>query len=373
MKELENREFLLEIQNNLLPFFQKKVWLSLAIVGCFIFPKSLVGQKNQPSDKELYVEDRINTLLQEQNHIRKELANHQAQEKLIITSLQSLQHQSNLPQNKVNSLHLSEIKLVIARIQAIQKILLQSSTGLLSTSKYRLTNYEKHWLLLILRKDISDIHQMYATQQQNDEASARETQKKIEQSEYEEQRVVLQKNQARLFQQLQDNQQILEDLLATQEQYQRQRKLAALFEAKSESHFLQGQLPLPVQGKVIQRFGKFRLSRSHRSKGIMIETPPKANVSSIALGKVSFVNSLAGLNKVVIIDHGHDHFSVYGLLEKVQVKEGEYVNQGSVIGKGVTNPKTLRPNLFFELRVNQQSVDPQQWVVAGWRNYDGVR
>ena len=368
MKQLEEKGIFLAITNDILPFFQKKVLLSLAIVGCLICPQPLVSQESQPSNQELYLEHRIKRLLQEQNDIRKELANHQEQEKSIITILQGLQHQSSLPQTQVNSLHLLEVKVVMARIQAIQKILLHSSTGLLRTSKYRLTNYEKHWLLLILRKDISDIHQMYATQQQNDEASAREAQKKVEQSEYEEQRVVLQKNQVRLFQQLQENQQILEDLLETQEKYQQQRKLAALFEAKSESNFLQGQLPLPVQGKVIQRFGKFRLSSSHRSKGMMIETPPEANVSSIALGKVSFVNSLTGLNKVVIIDHGNHHFSVYGLLEKVQVKEGDYVNRGSVIGKGVTNPKTLRPNLFFELRVNQQSVDPQKWVVEGWIN-----
>ena len=68
-----------------------------------------------------------------------------------------------------------------------------------------------------------------------------------------------------------------------------------------------GKMPLPVSGKLIQRYGKHRhddFSEVLFNKGWEFTSPVGARASAVAPGKVVFNQLLPGYGNVVILDHG---------------------------------------------------------------------
>jgi septal ring factor EnvC (AmiA/AmiB activator) len=63
----------------------------------------------------------------------------------------------------------------------------------------------------------------------------------------------------------------------------------------------------------------------------------------------------------VIVDHGNDHYSLYGYLGAMTVTVGQAVEAGAEVG--AVGPSPAGPSaLYFELRVDGRSVDPVQWL-----------
>ena len=76
---------------------------------------------------------------------------------------------------------------------------------------------------------------------------------------------------------------------------------------------------------------------------------------------VAFADAFAGFGNLVILDHGLQTFSLYGDLLDISVKKGDRIEHGQAlgtVGSSVTGPA----GLYFELRVDGQTVDPLQWL-----------
>ena len=72
-------------------------------------------------------------------------------------------------------------------------------------------------------------------------------------------------------------------------------------------------------------------------------------------------DAFAGFGNLVILDHGLQTFSLYGDLLDISVKKGDRIEHGQAlgtVGSSVTGPA----GLYFELRVDGQTVDPLQWL-----------
>jgi septal ring factor EnvC (AmiA/AmiB activator) len=66
----------------------------------------------------------------------------------------------------------------------------------------------------------------------------------------------------------------------------------------------------------------------------------------------------------VIVQHGGGDYSVYGSLARIDVRKGQQVVKGAVIGTvGATDPD-LPPHLHFEIRPKGRAVDPLEWLRA---------
>jgi septal ring factor EnvC (AmiA/AmiB activator) len=64
----------------------------------------------------------------------------------------------------------------------------------------------------------------------------------------------------------------------------------------------------------------------------------------------------------VIIQHGGGDYSVYGSLARIEVRKGQQIPKGEMIGTvGAIDPD-LPPHLHFELRPQGRSVDPLTWL-----------
>ena len=88
------------------------------------------------------------------------------------------------------------------------------------------------------------------------------------------------------------------------------------------------------------------------------------DIVSVLDGTVTSVTSDDLLGRTVEIKHDNNYVSVYQSLGSVDVKKGDTVNIGQVIGKSGTNEldKEMGNHLHFELYVNGKIVDPAQYI-----------
>jgi len=94
-----------------------------------------------------------------------------------------------------------------------------------------------------------------------------------------------------------------------------------------------------------------------------IEAPMGTPVVSGASGKVSFVGWQNGYGQLVIVDHGGGLSTRYGHLSHIDVALGQQVSRGEFLGKVGSTGRSTGPHLHYEVRINDQAVDPLQYLV----------
>jgi len=130
-----------------------------------------------------------------------------------------------------------------------------------------------------------------------------------------------------------------------------------------------GRLDWPVNGPLVYTFGKAQTASNTtiRWNGVGIRAPVGTSVSAVAPGRVVNVGQLGTYGLTVIIDHGGGDYSIYGSLDRADVRAQQTVTKGQVIGQvGVSDPE-LPPHLHFEIRHGgadgrPASVDPASWL-----------
>lgn len=90
-------------------------------------------------------------------------------------------------------------------------------------------------------------------------------------------------------------------------------------------------------------------------------------VRATASGKVSIAGREGGYGNMVEIVHGNGLATRYGHLSEIDVKAGQHVHVGEVIGKIGSTGRSTGPHLHYETRVDGEAVDPQKFLRAGVR------
>ena len=65
---------------------------------------------------------------------------------------------------------------------------------------------------------------------------------------------------------------------------------------------------------------------------------------------------------MVIVGHGNDFFTIYGHLDAVRVRTGEWVAAGDQVGTVGETGSLEGPSLYFEVREGQDAVNPERWL-----------
>ncbi|MBA3467766.1 MAG: peptidoglycan DD-metalloendopeptidase family protein [Gemmatimonadaceae bacterium] len=128
-----------------------------------------------------------------------------------------------------------------------------------------------------------------------------------------------------------------------------------------------GKLDWPVDGSFLYRFGRFvnPNNTTTRWNGIGITAPVGTPVKSVSTGEVAYAGQMGTYGNTVILEHGGGDYSVYGSLEKMNVRKGMRVSKGQTLGTvGITDP-ALGSHLHFEIRRGGPAVDPAEWLRAG--------
>jgi septal ring factor EnvC (AmiA/AmiB activator) len=123
---------------------------------------------------------------------------------------------------------------------------------------------------------------------------------------------------------------------------------------------LDGGLSVPLQGKVVTRFGKQHdptFDVTIENRGVEVEGMSGAPVRSVGRGEVAFAGTVSGFGNVLILQHGSGLFSVYGKLDSFLVKQGQDVGKGQVVGRLPESPSG-KSVLYLELRAGGTAIDP---------------
>jgi len=90
-------------------------------------------------------------------------------------------------------------------------------------------------------------------------------------------------------------------------------------------------------------------------------------VRATANGKVVSSGWSGGYGRMVEIDHGNGLSTRYGHLSEINVKVGDSVRIGQVIGTVGSTGRSTGPHLHYETRIDGEAVDPQKFLRAGVR------
>jgi len=104
----------------------------------------------------------------------------------------------------------------------------------------------------------------------------------------------------------------------------------------------------------------FQTLQAHR--GVDYAAPTGTPAHSVGDGVVDFAGVQGGFGNVVIVRHGNSHSTVYAHLSRINVRKGQAVTQGQVVGLVGTTGWSTGPHLHFEFRVNGAHVDPQSII-----------
>lgn len=120
-----------------------------------------------------------------------------------------------------------------------------------------------------------------------------------------------------------------------------------------------GRLLWPAAGKLEI---KYRPSARPPVQGIGLATAAGAPVRAAHGGKVMYNDTMRGLGRVVVLQHGDAYFTVYAFLSESSVRQGDPVARGQELGKAGYYPALKDNGVYFELRHHQSTLNPEPWL-----------
>lgn len=122
-----------------------------------------------------------------------------------------------------------------------------------------------------------------------------------------------------------------------------------------------GQALWPVHGQILHHYGD-NISDELRWKGMVINAPEGTEVKAISAGRVLLADWLQGYGLVVVIDHGQGDMSLYGYNQSALVNVGQQVRSGQPVALVGSSGGQQRSSLYFEIRRQGKTVNPQPWL-----------
>jgi murein DD-endopeptidase MepM/ murein hydrolase activator NlpD len=122
--------------------------------------------------------------------------------------------------------------------------------------------------------------------------------------------------------------------------------------------------PIPLGWPLLAPRGDGFGPRDHRFHAALdLLAPARTAVIAAAPGVVTWAGSRDGWGKLVTIAHGHGVRTMYAHLSRIDVKVGQWVAGGTVIGRVGATGDATGPHLHFEVRVDGAAIDPLRALV----------
>ena len=127
-----------------------------------------------------------------------------------------------------------------------------------------------------------------------------------------------------------------------------------------------GDFAMPVEGRISTEFGLQRYVSGkfdYRHRGVDIACPEGTPVLAAAAGEVSLADESFLLHgQTVILDHGQGVSTLYLHMSAIEVRPGEVVQQGQLIGRVGSTGVATGPHLHYAVYVHHEAVDPFFWA-----------
>jgi murein DD-endopeptidase MepM/ murein hydrolase activator NlpD len=122
-------------------------------------------------------------------------------------------------------------------------------------------------------------------------------------------------------------------------------------------------LRIPIEfARLSSTFGMRRhpvLGRMRAHKGVDYAARTGTPIMAAGDGRVELAGWKSGYGKTVIINHGQGRSTLYGHMSSLgKIKRGQFVSQGSIIGRVGSTGLATGPHLHYEFRVGGKQVNP---------------
>ncbi len=136
---------------------------------------------------------------------------------------------------------------------------------------------------------------------------------------------------------------------------------------------VKGHLQLPALGRRVLGFGE-RTQYGEKSKGIVLETRPHAQVTAPSDAWVVFAGAFRSFGQLLILNAGEGYHILLAGLSQIDVQVGEFVLAGQPVGvmtgparAGRTRAADAAPVLYIEFRKDGRPIDSAPWWVEDSR------
>lgn len=121
----------------------------------------------------------------------------------------------------------------------------------------------------------------------------------------------------------------------------------------------------PVKGWITSGFGK-RASpltgEPGRHMGVDIANETNTPVRVTADGIVTYSGWQAGYGRVVVVEHGYGYSTRYGHCARIDVKVGDEVKRGQILGYMGSTGRSTGSHVHYEVRIHGMPVDPEKYL-----------
>jgi murein DD-endopeptidase MepM/ murein hydrolase activator NlpD len=151
-------------------------------------------------------------------------------------------------------------------------------------------------------------------------------------------------------------------------------RVAAFKALQTPLKYWDGPFIQPNQGRIttiygVRRYYNGKFAKDYYHRGVDYAGAAGSPVVAPAAGRVALVGRVSeGFRlhgNAVGIDHGQGVASIFLHLSRINVKEGDFVKPGQLIGAVGSTGASTGPHLHWGLYVNGQSIDPVPWRYQG--------
>jgi len=148
------------------------------------------------------------------------------------------------------------------------------------------------------------------------------------------------------------------------------KRVAAFKALQTPDKYWNGKFLAPSKARIstiygVRRYYNGKFAKDYYHRGVDYAGATGSPVTAPAAGRVALVGTVSqGFRvhgNVVGIDHGQGVTSIFMHLSRINVKEGDLVKAGQLIGGIGSTGASTGPHLHWGLYVNGQSVDPVPW------------
>jgi septal ring factor EnvC (AmiA/AmiB activator) len=243
----------------------------------------------------------------------------------------------------------------------------------------RVLQEDKRLIAEVEEREAEVQHQLDRLHQKQDELARLKSEKEDQRRQYEALKAQRGRDLAKVRDQKQENEQAARELEAAAA---KMKKVLAELERKRRDAMSRhspvlaeldrndfgknrGRLPWPVQGKVIDAFGRHEHPKYHTitlNNGVDVAADIGTPVISVGDGVVDLVQWLPGYGQTVIVNHGRGFYTIYAHLSAVSVAQGARVAPGQTLGAVGDTGSLKGPCLHFEVRNGGSAENPALWL-----------
>lgn len=126
-------------------------------------------------------------------------------------------------------------------------------------------------------------------------------------------------------------------------------------------------LDKPVNGPLSSKFGVRRFFNGEERNphsGLDFAVPAGTPIKTPAAGKVILTGNYFFNGNTVFVDHGQGFISMFCHMSKIDVKVGDQLARGTVVGKVGSTGRATGPHMHWNVSLNDARVDPAIFIGA---------